>query len=731
MDELLRGKLEDEPPFTSLNLLVALTQLYNFQGCYEEAESFLIRALNIAQRWLGDEHPYMADLNFQMALLLAATNRSDKAKKQMLRVTQILNGTIGQIFATSSENNCLNYLEGIRAYIDVFLSLVYRKLSYSGEAKQAALDVVLSHKALTATVLAARNQALWNDRYPYLSSQFQELQSLSHQIIHLTQSAYFTFSPPKPEELISYQQRLTQLQTRYEQLQKKLALLVPDTQLQQQLQTADRCAVALELPEGTVLVEFVRFDVFDFNAVYAREEAIWQPAHYLAFVLPAKQPDQVQMIDLGSADHIDQLIQNFRFSVFPDARGQLEMGATDGPPSFMEWDPEAAIELYETLFDRIRPALGENKHLLLAPDGDLNLVPFQILPTDRDGKRLLMDEYTISFLSVGRDVLRFSTRVGRLPSAPLVIADPDFDLAADPIAQAPTQPPSPSVDFKHSLLATVGKPFEPVPGTRLLGEAIAKKLGVSPYLGADALASCLTACQSPSLLLVGTHGVFFPDSPHNPPPPGRILSGLNSWAVEKIENPLLRSGLALAGANTWLLGGSPPPEAGTGFFFAQEVADLDLWSNELTVLSACNTARGDIKIGEGVFGLRRAFTVAGAKTLVMSLGSVPDLTTTMLMERFFENLQMGLGRAAALQKAQNYLRTITVRELRQQLLGKEVLEDLLGVRVDPQESFAEDLEKAPPLQHPYYWGAWICQGDTAPLVTSLLTTATASDGAGK
>jgi CHAT domain-containing protein len=81
---------------------------------------------------------------------------------------------------------------------------------------------------------------------------------------------------------------------------------------------------------------------------------------------------------------------------------------------------------------------------------------------------------------------------------------------------------------------------------------------------------------------------------------------------------------------------------------------------------------GDIKIGEGVFGLRRAFAVAGAKTLVMSLWSVPDRATALLMERFFTNLRQGLGRADALQDAQNYIRTITVKELQQSSLGLAV-----------------------------------------------------------
>jgi CHAT domain-containing protein len=180
------------------------------------------------------------------------------------------------------------------------------------------------------------------------------------------------------------------------------------------------------------------------------------------------------------------------------------------------------------------------------------------------------------------------------------------------------------------------------------------------------------------------------------------------------EDPMLRSALAFAGANAWLQGKTLPKEAGKGLVFAQDVAALDLWATELAVLSACNTAMGDIKIGEGVFGLRRAFAVAGAKTLVMSLWSVPDRATALLMERFFTNLQQGLGRADALQDAQNYIRTITVKELQQSSLGLAVLEEL--EKLLPQDyQFCQDDR---PLEHPYFWGAWVCQGDTTAMVMS-------------
>jgi hypothetical protein len=330
--------------------------------------------------------------------------------------------------------------------------------------------------------------------------------------------------------------------------------------------------------------------------------------------------------------------------------------------------------------------------------------------------------------------------------------------------------------------------FKRAEGTRFLGEGVAKLLGVSPYLDKEALASRLTGCESPEILLIATHGLFsrevqlqeylnlilaLPTCPDGqeaellqknqklldktllevmeklaailaergnqkaadrlrnfaaqvaaiidestqqtpiPDPPNSPYQGGNS-KMPHPEDPMLRSALAFAGANAWLQGKTLPNEAGKGLVFAQDVAALDLWATELAVLSACNTAMGDIKIGEGVFGLRRAFAVAGAKTLVMSLWSVPDRATALLMERFFTNLQQGLGRADALQDAQNYIRTITVKDLQQSSLGLAVLEEL--EKLLPQGyQFCQDNR---PLEHPYFWGAWVCQGDTTAMVIS-------------
>jgi CHAT domain-containing protein len=148
-------------------------------------------------------------------------------------------------------------------------------------------------------------------------------------------------------------------------------------------------------------------------------------------------------------------------------------------------------------------------------------------------------------------------------------------------------------------------------------------------------------------LHVATHGFFLPDPE---------ADGDGGVRLAAPENPLFRSGLALAGANTWLKGGAPPAEAEDGLLTAEDVTGLDLAGTELVVLSACETGLGQVRAGEGVFGLRRAFQLAGARTVVMSLWKVPDGPTQELIPEFFRHLLAGVPRADALRRARLELR---------------------------------------------------------------------------
>src|SRR5207253_3644224 len=141
---------------------------------------------------------------------------------------------------------------------------------------------------------------------------------------------------------------------------------------------------------------------------------------------------------------------------------------------------------------------------------------------------------------------------------------------------------------------------------------------------------------------IATHGFFLTNQPGDQ---------IELDRLSRLENPLLRSGLALAGANTWLKRQVLPPEAEDGLLTAEDVTGMDLLDTDLVVLSACGTGVGQVHVGEGVFGLRRAFAVAGARTLVMSLWKVPDEQTQELMVDFYQRILHGEGCAEALRQA--------------------------------------------------------------------------------
>ena len=123
------------------------------------------------------------------------------------------------------------------------------------------------------------------------------------------------------------------------------------------------------------------------------------------------------------------------------------------------------------------------------------------------------------------------------------------------------------------------------------------------------------------------------------------------------ENPLRRSGLVLSGANTWKK--SPVEGAENGILLAEEVAGLNLLGAELIVLSACETALGEVDNSEGVFGLQRAFKLAGAQTLIMSLWKVDDEATSLLISGFYKNWLSGKSKQEAFKEAQRQLRANT------------------------------------------------------------------------
>jgi CHAT domain-containing protein len=362
--------------------------------------------------------------------------------------------------------------------------------------------------------------------------------------------------------------------------------------------------------------------------------------------------------------------------------------------------------------------LGDAKHILVAADGEINLLPFQVLPRGDEG--YLIDERRFTYLSCGRDLARLPGLDGHDGNAgvsSIVVADPDYDALIGH-AETPDRG-SELADRCRRPLVNVREPLGRLPWSRVEGERIARLLPAA-HLWTDAGASksrLQRDCHSPRVLHLATHGRFVTRSELVSPPiePFAFSLGHNAMAVPDayLDNPLTRSGLALAGFNCDHGQGDQWDGIDGGLLTADEVAGLDLRRTELAVVSACDTGIGEVACGEGVFGLRRAFQLAGAKSLVMTLWEVDDLATAILMERFYRCLVPdGCTPSEALCRAQQELRQLTVADLREEWLCARTIHRVSagnGELTAKLAQLAAADSKVRPFCAPDVWGAYICQ----------------------
>ncbi len=310
--EIFRRALGEDHPDTATcrnNLGCLLRDM----GELAAARMHLEQALAVRRRVQGNNHPDIESALVNLGVLERDSGRIDEALDLMYQVSALDDRLIGQIFSVGSERQRLCFLQRIQGNQDDFLSLIYQYKSDSPETVRAALALVLRRKALGVESLAVQRDVVLRGRFPHLGEAFVQLTQLRQRIVRKTLDG-----PAPGETVAAHEETLHQWGQKQQQLETDLARQIPEMNLEQQLYKADRRAIALGLGEGVVLVEFVRFDVFDFHGVPVRGERQRQPARYLAFVLPGGRPDQVQMIDLGKAAAIDRMIANFRDSIAVD-----------------------------------------------------------------------------------------------------------------------------------------------------------------------------------------------------------------------------------------------------------------------------------------------------------------------------------------------------------------------------------------------------------------------------
>ena len=381
-----------------------------------------------------------------------------------------------------------------------------------------------------------------------------------------------------------------------------------------------------KLPADSCFISIAKFKPIDMEATFKTLEDVWLPERYAAWIVPPVGMGSVKCIDLGEADKVDQAVKAVRTELTSTASRITKQGEAKLESQLRK----SLSKLSDLVLTPLMPHLNDSTELIISPDGELWTIPWELLLTEGsdNDRKYLVESKQIRYVMSGRELVnRIEAR--SVVGAPVVFANPDYDSQLRDQASA-------QLSKQLALRSTNTTKFAPLAFSAAEAEGIIPsiesylKKAPTGLLGAKATESAFKNLHRPRVLVLSTHG-YFDDS-------------------KRIFNPLLRCGLALSGANNRQQATAEGKE--DGILTGLEIVGTDLRGTELVVLSACETGLGDITNGEGVAGLRQAFQLAGAQSVISSLWQVEDGETARLMKLFFENLATGKTKSEALRQAQ-------------------------------------------------------------------------------
>ncbi|MBN2688699.1 MAG: tetratricopeptide repeat protein [Deltaproteobacteria bacterium] len=643
--------------------LASMAEIYRMTGDFAQAAALYERTLAIRERVLGKEHPEVASTMLGLAGLYAALRKHRESHVLFKRGMSVNEAIKEESFLLLSERQKLGYMKQRERDIYRFIShtAVYMRLD-AGAVTDAFNTWIKWKGAVMETQGRYLDAVLYADILYYkggkhIRKKFDELTNVRREIAKLQ------FSKPAGMSGDELGRKLEFLEDRKESLERALNVEGSKFTLETIIDEADVKGISEILPEDSLYLDFARIRKYDF------EKDGWGGFRYVLFVfVPGKAP-AVKIVDLAGADKVDDHV-----SAYLREMGKAKTGQQ--LPDIRILNREAKA-LYELVWKPAEPYLEGKRIVHISPDGNLNLIPFGVLVTPQS--RYLIGEYLINYVATGRDIIRF-TDVTTAEGTSIIMADPDYDMGSKELAKAAER-----IGFSGTRMGgrvsrdAAGMRFGRLPDTKREADVIEDivrdrlKIDVKNYQDGEAVEDVLYQAEHPRILHLATHGYFLNEEDVAE---GSMVRGVSIKMKEgpegegfmKMENPMLRSGIVLAGVNTSLEKGSD-----VGMVSAEKIRGLKLRGTDLVVLSACETGVGDVRSGEGVFGLKRAFITSGAETVVMSLWSVPSRETTELMTDFYTLMAEGKSKAEALRQAK--------------------------------------LKMAAKMGHPFFWGAFVMVGD--------------------
>jgi CHAT domain-containing protein/Flp pilus assembly protein TadD len=629
---------EDPVVACSLNNLALL---YKVQSRFAKAEPLYKRALRITQKALGPENPDVARWLNNLALLYYAQGRYADAERALMRAQQIDMHNIAVNFPSLSEEEKAAFYSTVQCDFEGFNSFALERTRNNRVVLSAMLNNQLATKALLLNATSKVNRLMRNSGDTTLINQFNSWLSTKK---HLAECYTLTKS-----ELAQRGIRVDSLKQAANDMEKELSLRSEafKSAYEKKLVTWQEVRSVLKL--GEAAIEIIRFRLYDKR---------WtDTVYYAALIVTKETKDHPELVLLENGNDLEsryiekyhELIRNLkdRFAGEKEAR-------------------EILGGLYRQYWQRIQAKLKGIKKVYLSLDGVYNQINLLTLFNSETG-RYLLEDLDIQIVTNTKDLVTYANAkkyIGKNTAE--LFGFPDYWVARGRLEHFAARYHRAEEGERYGVRRDVPlygrtadslsrSQLDTLYGSKREVEGIERTLelagwDVHTHLWEDALEEAMKEVNSPRVLVISTHGYFLEDV-KRANEEGMLL-GMQAERV--IENPLLRSGLMFAGCQGTLSNDSTArsEKADNGILTAYEAMNLDLDNTELVVLSACETGLGEVKNGEGVYGLQRAFQVAGARTIIMSLWKVSDEATQELMTAFFDNWLSGMTKQEAFKKAE-------------------------------------------------------------------------------
>lgn len=548
--------------------------------------------LDLRAKIVGKAHPSYAECQEGIAQYYWSNKNRDESGKLYREVFDNYFGQIDAFFPVLTEEEKSNFFyQKIKPSFESFATYSVESPNNSNTLGQL-YNYQLNTKGLILAATEKVRNSIMTSGDTALVALYEQWENSKDVLTY-----YYSIheSPTQIDSLLQESNRLEKLLVRKSETFARSAVR----------QRTDWKSIQQKLKPGEAALECIRYRIFQADSLIFSNQV-----GYAFLLLTSETKEGPQLIHFTNGKELETRYLNYY-------RNGIRLKIDD-------------LYTYKNYWELVQDKLVKQniRKVTFSPDGVYNIINVNSIK-DPFTNKYLLDELDVRVVTSTRTLVE-ETKPRKNKGSGYLFGYPNYNVVNPEINQK-RGPSNATRSFRGGMLRFLrdGRGITLLPGTKVEVEQIAKNLtghfdSVQVRIEAQAVESAIKSLNNPSLLHIATHGYFLDDDE------GDI-------SAAEVPNPLMLSGLILAGAENFIKTGSNPlQESDDGILTAYEAMNLNLNEARLVVLSACETGLGKIYPGEGVYGLQRAFQVAGAEAVIMSLWTVDDTATQLLMNNFYD-----------------------------------------------------------------------------------------------